>query len=128
MPRYQRILIYFNEKLKISSCYFHIFRRWTYNEIGNESPTCSLIECSVTSHEDDNNLDGGDFERVYVHESKFLIVPRCAGFSQIIYISRIDFKFVFWKFLIFFCFPRFRSFFFLLSSILSFPIKKIISF
>nr|CAD2131367.1 unnamed protein product [Meloidogyne enterolobii] len=77
--------------ITLGKCSF-LARRWTYNEIGNESPTCSLIECSVTSQEDDNNLDGGDFERVYVHESKFLIVPRCAGFSQIIYISRIDFK------------------------------------
>ena len=69
-----------------------IFRRWTYGELGNET-TCSLIECSITPREGDNN-NIGDFERVYVHESKFLILPRCAGFSQIIYISRIDFKLV----------------------------------
>uniref|UniRef100_A0A1I8BRY1 MIR domain-containing protein n=1 Tax=Meloidogyne hapla TaxID=6305 RepID=A0A1I8BRY1_MELHA len=66
-------------------------RRWTYSELGNES-SCSLIECSITPQEDNSNNLNEDFERLYVHESKFLIVPRCPGFSQIIYISRIDFK------------------------------------
>lgn len=76
--------------ITLGKCSF-LARRWTYSELGNES-SCSLIECSITPQEDNSNNLNEDFERLYVHESKFLIVPRCPGFSQIIYISRIDFK------------------------------------